>query len=118
MQELRNDPEFKQMFEEIQKGGMGALMKYMNSPQARTSEAVTAAGCGHSGCSTCTCSARCLSNAEAHHKECAMHDCTCRCTLSASCGWRRCPALAFGVKQCAHQRALQCQIHNQAKKQV
>ncbi len=27
MQELRSDPEFKQMFEDIQKGGMGALMK-------------------------------------------------------------------------------------------
>lgn len=33
MQELRNDPEFKSMFEEIQKGGMGALMKYMNDPK-------------------------------------------------------------------------------------
>lgn len=47
MQELRNDPEFKQMFEEIQKGGMGALMKYMNSPQVCTPEAITAAGWGH-----------------------------------------------------------------------
>lgn len=27
MAELRQDPEFKAMFEEIQKGGMGALMK-------------------------------------------------------------------------------------------
>lgn len=33
MQELRNDPEFKSMFEEIQSGGMGALMKYMNDPR-------------------------------------------------------------------------------------
>jgi hypothetical protein len=33
MQELRNDPEFKDMFEEIQKGGMGALMKFMNDPK-------------------------------------------------------------------------------------
>jgi soluble cytochrome b562 len=29
---LRDDPEFKDMFEDIQKGGMGALMKYMNDP--------------------------------------------------------------------------------------
>ena len=27
MQELRNDPEFKSMFEEMQKGGMPAIMK-------------------------------------------------------------------------------------------
>lgn len=27
MAELKNDPEMKEMFEEIQKGGMGALMK-------------------------------------------------------------------------------------------
>eukprot|EP00879_Flechtneria_rotunda_P004810 GHRR01005082.1.p1 GENE.GHRR01005082.1~~GHRR01005082.1.p1 ORF type:complete len:272 (+),score=126.73 GHRR01005082.1:114-929(+) len=33
MQELKNDPEFKGMFDEIQKGGMGALMKYMNDPK-------------------------------------------------------------------------------------
>lgn len=33
-QALRDDPEFKQMFEEIQSGGMGALMKYMNDPKA------------------------------------------------------------------------------------
>lgn len=33
MQALREDPEFKQMFEEIQKGGMGAMMKYMNDPK-------------------------------------------------------------------------------------
>uniref|UniRef100_A0A383W1I4 STI1/HOP DP domain-containing protein n=1 Tax=Tetradesmus obliquus TaxID=3088 RepID=A0A383W1I4_TETOB len=33
MQELRSDPEFKEMFEDIQKGGMGALMKYMNDPR-------------------------------------------------------------------------------------
>lgn len=34
MAALREDPEFKQMFEEIQTGGMGALMKYMNDPKA------------------------------------------------------------------------------------
>lgn len=33
MQALREDPEFKQMFQEIQSGGMGALMKYMNDPK-------------------------------------------------------------------------------------
>lgn len=33
MQALREDPEFKQMFAEIQSGGMGALMKYMNDPK-------------------------------------------------------------------------------------
>jgi hypothetical protein len=33
LQALREDPEFKQMFEEIQTGGMGALMKYMNDPR-------------------------------------------------------------------------------------
>jgi hypothetical protein len=32
---LREDPEFKQMFQEIQSGGMGALMKYMNDPKVR-----------------------------------------------------------------------------------
>jgi hypothetical protein len=31
---LQDDPEFKDMFEDIQKNGMGALMKYMNDPQA------------------------------------------------------------------------------------
>lgn len=30
LQALRSDPEFAGMFEEIQKGGMGALMKYFN----------------------------------------------------------------------------------------
>lgn len=34
LQALREDPEFKQMFAEIQSGGMGALMKYMNDPKA------------------------------------------------------------------------------------
>lgn len=33
MQQLRSDPELKDIFEEIQKGGMGALMKYMNDPK-------------------------------------------------------------------------------------
>lgn len=33
MQQLRDDPELKGMFEEIQSGGMGALMKYMNDPK-------------------------------------------------------------------------------------
>ncbi|KAF8063061.1 AKR2A [Scenedesmus sp. PABB004] len=32
-QELRSDPEFAGMFAEIQAGGMGALMKYMNDPK-------------------------------------------------------------------------------------
>lgn len=32
LQQLQGDPEFKQMFEDIQRGGMGALMKYWNDP--------------------------------------------------------------------------------------
>lgn len=47
MQELRNDPEFKDMFEEIQKGGMGALMKFMNDPKVILQEHTTTA------CTTC-----------------------------------------------------------------
>lgn len=30
--QLREDPELKPMFEEMQKGGMGAMMKFMNDP--------------------------------------------------------------------------------------
>lgn len=30
---MRDDPEFKAVFEDIQKNGMGALMKYMNDPE-------------------------------------------------------------------------------------
>ena len=30
---LREDPEFKDMFEDIQKNGMAAMMKYYNDPQ-------------------------------------------------------------------------------------
>jgi hypothetical protein len=37
MASLREDPEFKQMFQEIQAGGMGALMKYMNDPKVSSS---------------------------------------------------------------------------------
>ena len=32
MAELKDDPEFKDMFKEIETGGMPALMKYMNDP--------------------------------------------------------------------------------------
>ncbi|GAB4819379.1 hypothetical protein N2152v2_006425 [Parachlorella kessleri] len=32
MQELREDPELKPVFEEMRAGGMGAMMKYMNDP--------------------------------------------------------------------------------------
>ena len=38
MAALREDPEFKQMFAEIQTGGMGALMKYMNDPKVSWSQ--------------------------------------------------------------------------------
>ena len=33
MAELKDDPEFKDMFKEIETGGMPALMKYFNDPQ-------------------------------------------------------------------------------------
>ena len=33
LQGMRDDPEFKDMFEDIQKNGMGALMKYMNDAE-------------------------------------------------------------------------------------
>lgn len=32
IESLRDDPEFKEMFDELKKGGMGALMKFWNDP--------------------------------------------------------------------------------------
>lgn len=59
-QALREDPEFKQMFAEIQSGGMGALMKYMNDPKVGGWEGgclfvVEVVCCGRVVCTVCRC---------------------------------------------------------------